>query len=201
MRTTPAKKPRTECCCQPVAFVIAAMVTPAGARSIASTRACFEFCLPMFFRDFFGWRGCTTAVREAMSVTRWTVGFGIGILRSGSGGIAPPPPKPHLGLQAGGAGSPSASARPELTTVPLRKRREASDFWARMLLIGGGSERQPGILRSESKARPVIDVSHRIGSKGGENREDRRGFLAGFPTVRLCLFGSNPSLSANRCLK
>jgi hypothetical protein len=31
LRTTPAKKPRTECCCHPVAFMIAAMVPPLGA--------------------------------------------------------------------------------------------------------------------------------------------------------------------------
>src|SRR5665811_133857 len=84
------------------------MVAPAGARSIASTRACFEVCSPLFFRAlvdavFFGGRGCTTAVRVvAMSVARWFAGFNIGILHSGSGGIAPPPPKPHLGQPAGG---------------------------------------------------------------------------------------------------
>ncbi len=31
-----------ECCCQPVAFMIAAMVVPLGRRSIASTVSCFE---------------------------------------------------------------------------------------------------------------------------------------------------------------
>ena len=30
LRTTPAKKPRTECCCQPVAFVMAAIGRPLG---------------------------------------------------------------------------------------------------------------------------------------------------------------------------
>src|SRR5713226_8059831 len=40
--TTPAKKPRTECCCQQVAFMIVAMVVPFGWRSIASTSPCFE---------------------------------------------------------------------------------------------------------------------------------------------------------------
>jgi hypothetical protein len=40
--TTPAKKPRTECCCQSVAFMIAAMVAPFGRRSMASTVACLE---------------------------------------------------------------------------------------------------------------------------------------------------------------
>jgi hypothetical protein len=37
-----ALKPRTECCCQPVAFMIAAMVVPFGWRSNASTASCFE---------------------------------------------------------------------------------------------------------------------------------------------------------------
>src|SRR6266404_9486806 len=40
--TIPAKKPRTECCCQSVAFIMAAMVVPFGWRSIASTASCLE---------------------------------------------------------------------------------------------------------------------------------------------------------------
>src|SRR5258707_13197202 len=40
LRTTPARKPRTECCCQSVAVMIAAIVAPAGVRSIAMMRAC-----------------------------------------------------------------------------------------------------------------------------------------------------------------
>src|SRR5207302_6419687 len=40
--TTPAKKPRTECCCQSVAFMIAAIVAPLGSRSIASTLSCLD---------------------------------------------------------------------------------------------------------------------------------------------------------------
>src|SRR6266403_5951475 len=40
LRTTPARKPRTECCCQSVAVMIAAIVVPAGVRSIAMIRAC-----------------------------------------------------------------------------------------------------------------------------------------------------------------
>src|SRR4029077_5473369 len=43
LRTTPAKNPRTECCCQPVAFVIAAIVAPLGWLSSAITIACLEF--------------------------------------------------------------------------------------------------------------------------------------------------------------
>src|SRR5258707_12049993 len=40
LRTTPARKPRTECRCQSVAAMIAAIVAPAGVRSIAMMRAC-----------------------------------------------------------------------------------------------------------------------------------------------------------------
>src|SRR5512140_3478278 len=40
LRTTPARKPRTECCCQSVAVMIAAIVAPVGIRSIAMMRAC-----------------------------------------------------------------------------------------------------------------------------------------------------------------
>src|ERR1700687_4386284 len=40
--TTPAKKPRTECCCQLVAFMIAAIVVPFGSYSIFSTADCFD---------------------------------------------------------------------------------------------------------------------------------------------------------------
>src|SRR3954453_15924619 len=42
LRTTPARKPRTECCCQPVAIIIAAIVAPPGDCSIAMPWACLE---------------------------------------------------------------------------------------------------------------------------------------------------------------
>src|SRR5258707_8284062 len=40
LRTAPAGEPRTECCCHSVAVMIAAIVAPAGVRSIARMRAC-----------------------------------------------------------------------------------------------------------------------------------------------------------------
>ena len=40
LRTTPAKKPRTECCCHPVAFMIAAIVAPLGCLSSPRTVSC-----------------------------------------------------------------------------------------------------------------------------------------------------------------
>ena len=49
LRTTPAKNPRTECCCQPVAFIIAAIVAPRGDRSIVITRDCLVPAAALFF--------------------------------------------------------------------------------------------------------------------------------------------------------
>src|SRR5580692_6229587 len=40
--TTPAKKPRTECCCQSVAFMIAAIDVPLGCSNIPSTASCLD---------------------------------------------------------------------------------------------------------------------------------------------------------------
>src|SRR5882757_1475982 len=40
--TTPAKNPRTECCCQSVAFMMAAIVVPFGCRSSPSTASCLD---------------------------------------------------------------------------------------------------------------------------------------------------------------
>ena len=59
LRTTPAKKPRTECCCHPVAFMIAAIVAPLGCLSSLRTVSCLvprrvepEATFP-FFADLF----------------------------------------------------------------------------------------------------------------------------------------------------
>ena len=41
--TTLAKKPRTECGCHPVAFVMMAMAAPFGCRSIPRTICCFDW--------------------------------------------------------------------------------------------------------------------------------------------------------------
>src|SRR6267142_6518076 len=40
--TTPAKKPRTECCCQSVTFMIAAIVVPLGSCNIFNTADCLD---------------------------------------------------------------------------------------------------------------------------------------------------------------
>src|ERR1700693_20176 len=42
LRIAPEKKPRTECCCHPVCFMIAAIVVPCGRLNSATTLACLE---------------------------------------------------------------------------------------------------------------------------------------------------------------
>jgi hypothetical protein len=75
------------------------------------TRDCFE--LESLFWAFTSPTGCcvgfATGLADDASV-RFFADFAIEILRSVHGGVAPPPPKPHLGQQAGGAGSRSALA-------------------------------------------------------------------------------------------
>src|ERR1700742_4063906 len=66
LRTTPAKKPRTECCCHPVAFMIAAIVAPLGCLSSPRTVSCLvpprgerEAAFPLFADFFARWAGAT----------------------------------------------------------------------------------------------------------------------------------------------
>src|SRR4051812_37885879 len=105
LRTTPAKKPRTECCCHPVAFMIAAIVIPLVCLSSPRTVSCLvpprvesEATLP-FLACFFA--------RLAGATFVW-----LDVLRSDMSQIlsvatahAPSLPKPHSGAVASGAGS------------------------------------------------------------------------------------------------
>ena len=134
LRMTPARKPRTECCCHPVACTIASMVAPLGARSIAMIRVCLLPARRVCCVE--DWCCCPTAdrvpalsfavlratVRAALlrpsvlllfgraEVWRFDFGVDIGISSSIERRPSPPPPKPHLGHRAGGAGSRSATS-------------------------------------------------------------------------------------------
>src|ERR1700738_4744672 len=48
---TPARKPRTECCCHSVAVTRDAIVAPVGVRNIAMMRACLVLDRPAGFDD------------------------------------------------------------------------------------------------------------------------------------------------------
>src|SRR5215813_1406619 len=89
LRTTPARKPRTECCCQPVAFIIASIVAPAGDSSIAITQSCLEpgSLFGRFALLAADCAGLATATGVAdRAIARFFADFDIEILRSVGGG-------------------------------------------------------------------------------------------------------------------
>src|ERR1700722_6501480 len=100
LRTTPARKPRTECCCQSVAAMMAAIVAPAVFLSIAMARACLvsgrEAGLDAAGAD---------RLRDAALPAFWTFvrfaafGFDLGLVMESSEvcatpSAAPPQPRP-----------------------------------------------------------------------------------------------------------
>src|SRR5262245_29086860 len=108
LRTTPPKKPRTECCCQPVAFMIAAIVAPLGCLSRARTASCL---VPLRvepaavfpgFAGFFARLSCASFV--LLGVLRCDILGSFRLRRHQT----PSPPKPRTGDTAGGAGSREA---------------------------------------------------------------------------------------------
>ncbi|MGY4471972.1 hypothetical protein ACVWWK_007681 [Bradyrhizobium sp. LB9.1b] len=66
--TTPAKNPRTECCCQSVAFMTAAIVVPLGLPRSVRTAACFEEAVGFFI-----------ALEAGGLARRWADVTGLGI--------------------------------------------------------------------------------------------------------------------------
>src|SRR5258708_29195495 len=135
LRTTPARKPRTECCCQPVACIMAAIVAPAGDCSMAMTRDCFEpgsafFPLGSIVVCCEGFAAPPAAADDAGE--RFFTDFDMEILRSvkaASRRITEAPPRP-----SGRRGK--ISERPHLpafTTPPPQTRPTARSFLVTMI--------------------------------------------------------------------
>jgi len=76
--------------------------------------------------------------REAVDrMTSWvSVSLDIGIVHCVGAASLPPPPQPHLGHAAGGAGSRGRVA-PGTVTIPLRSPPNASPFWIMLLRVFG----------------------------------------------------------------
>src|SRR6266404_2001406 len=107
-RTTPARKPRTECCCHLVAVTREAIVAPAGVCSIAMMRSCFVPGRATGFDDAGAGRLRELDLldfREAEWVA--ALGFDLGLVMGSSEVCATPsvaPPQPRLGKSPGRAG-------------------------------------------------------------------------------------------------
>src|SRR5258705_9201411 len=132
LRTTPARKPRTECCCQSVAAMIAAIVAPAGVRSIAMMRACLvlgrvgdlDAASTDCSRDL-GLLAFRAGKRAA------AFGLDLGLVMGSSEVHAAPsaaPPQTRLGQTPGRARSRGEPQSPQVTTATLRSDKKASQF-------------------------------------------------------------------------
>src|SRR5262245_31353061 len=132
LRTTPARKPRTECCCQPVALIIAAIVAPAGDCSIAMTRDCLVPGSALCDRG--GWAFASgDGLRQSFLCVLDEVVASSQPLTSRSsgsfdGGVAPHHQSPASALKPAGQDL-GARKRSGLTSVPLQSRPNASPFW------------------------------------------------------------------------
>src|ERR1700694_1442913 len=99
----PARKPRTECCCHSVEVMMAAMVVPAGARSIAMMRACLVSDRTADFDDRA--RDLPLLIfRAAERVATLVLDLGL-VIGASEVGVAPSatPPQPRPGKLAGRA--------------------------------------------------------------------------------------------------
>src|SRR5258708_7665723 len=112
LRMTPARKPRTECCCQSVTVMIAAIVAPVGIRSIAMMRACLVSG-PAVDLDDAGADRLRDAGLAVFRAVERVAAFGLvlGLVMGSSEVCAAPsaaPPQPRLGRLPGGARPRSA---------------------------------------------------------------------------------------------
>src|SRR5258708_29615057 len=100
------------------------------------------------------------------------------------------PPKPHLGHQAGGAGSRSASALGIDDTLPLQLRLNASPFWIILLLSVGALEH--AMIKQAGLGQRQQDALSRDWHKADVSRWDRACPLSG--AKRTCREGRSVSI-------
>jgi hypothetical protein len=124
LRTTQARKPRTECGCQPVAFIIAAIVAPVGDWSMAMTRDCVE-PTPAFFVCCDRFAAATAD--GAVAGDCFLADFDIKILRSVHCGVPPHHRSPTSALAPAGQDLASAPLAPGMTTTtaPIGSDRQS----------------------------------------------------------------------------
>jgi len=129
---TPAKKPRTECCCHSVTAMMAAIVVPAGARSIVMMRAClvsgrtadFDAAAADRARDL-----PLLIFRAAERVATLVFDLDL-VMGSPEVGATPSaaPPQPRSGKIPSRAEPEARHPPPEVATATLRSNMEASQF-------------------------------------------------------------------------
>src|SRR6266481_2525562 len=134
---TPARKPRTECCCHSVAAIIAATVAPDDARSIVISRACLLSAWPAVIDD--RTFDCVSDLRTAVLLlgerdifVRADLGLGIGGPLSGQCGASRRTASKPLSATFAAGQDPGPQA-PGVNAVPLQSSTKASRFRATTL--------------------------------------------------------------------
>src|SRR5258708_30562819 len=128
---TPARKPRTECCCQSVAIMIAAIVAPAGVRSIAMMRACLVSGRVADLDDFVTGRARDLEALVFRAAERVAaLAFDLGLVIMGSSEVCATPsaarPQPRPGKTPGRADPEAASAAPSLhSNAPIKPKSQS----------------------------------------------------------------------------
>ena len=106
-----APEPLVECCCHPVAFMMAAIVAPVGDCSIAMTRACFERASALLvLGSSAGWPAAFAALTDNgdFADDGFLADLDIEILHSAHDGLAVAPPKPRISDKGQDLGAPLA---------------------------------------------------------------------------------------------
>src|SRR5467141_4531878 len=132
LRTTPARKPRTECCCHSVAATRDAIVAPADVRSIAMMRACLVWGPVAGLDDACADRARDLGLLVFRALERVAAfGLDLGLVMGSSyvrAASSAAPPQPRPGRSPGRAGPRSAPRPPQVTTATLRSSPKASQF-------------------------------------------------------------------------
>src|SRR5438477_1247869 len=130
LRTTPAKKPRTECCCQPVAFMIAAIVVPLGCLSRPMTVSCLvpprvepEATFSTFADFFARLAGATFVLLGVLRCDIFEILFGCDSTRA----VTTEAPQRRY-RQRGGIRRGQKKARINMTTLTLCLQPKSSRF-------------------------------------------------------------------------
>src|SRR6202171_2570753 len=132
LRTTPARKPRTECCCHSVAATRDPIVAPADVRSLAMMRGCLVWGPVAGLDDTGADRARDLGLLVFRAVERVAAfGLVLGLVMGSSEVHAAPsaaPPQPRPGNSPGRAGPRSVPQPPQVTTATLRSSLKASQF-------------------------------------------------------------------------
>src|SRR6266851_2373439 len=144
LRTTPARKPRTECCCHSVAVIMAVSVAPVGARSIARMRACLVSGRVTVFEDEGAdrERGLDLLVVRAAERVE-ALDFGLDLVMGSSEVMRRHPPHHLSPAREKSWQGKTPKQRSDQTDKPVNSEQDSCSFDSNHGLLGVGSSYIP----------------------------------------------------------